>query len=47
MAASLDGALDLTPEAIRRVLMLIERPPAPTPELIRLLRRVPAQREVE
>jgi uncharacterized protein (DUF1778 family) len=45
MAASLDGALELTPDAARRVLELIEKPPAPTPDLIRLLRQT--QREVK
>jgi hypothetical protein len=45
MAASLDGALNLTPDA--GVLELIEKPPAPTPDLIRILRRRPTQREVK
>jgi len=47
MTASLDGALDLTPEALRRVLVLLEKTPAPTPELIRILRPAPTRREVK
>ena len=47
MAASMDDALDLPPETVRNILELIKNPPAPNPDLIRILRREPAKREVK